>query len=146
MFQTIKTILTALVSLSGNSDNDMVDMSLDDSESVTHEDVEEDDLEEDEVVESEEGNKSFLVKDEDLVAIKVEYVEGDKPGSTWLLVDDVFFCHRYQSSELETFWECSRRRKDNCPFKIGTYQDEDGTIKISYMYKIDCHDCRQTKL
>ena len=97
MFQIIKTILTALVSLSGNSDNDMVDMSLDDSESVTHEDVEEDDLEEDEVVESEEGNKSFLVKDEDLVAIKVEFVEGDKPGSTWLLVDDVFFCKRYQS-------------------------------------------------
>ena len=48
MFQTIKTILTALVSLSGDSENDMVDMSLDDSESV----------EEDEVDESKEGNKS----------------------------------------------------------------------------------------
>ena len=67
LFQTIKTILTALVSLSGDSDNDMVDMSLDDSESVDHEDVEDDDLEEDEVDESEEGNKSYLVKDEDLV-------------------------------------------------------------------------------
>ena len=124
----------------------MVDMSLDDSESVDQEDVEEDDLEEDEVDEREEGNKSYLVKDEDLEGIKVECVEGDKTGSTWLLVADVFFCHRYQSSQLETFWECSRRRKDNCPFKIGTYHDEDGTIKVSYMYKIDCPDCGQTKL
>ena len=138
MFQTLKTILTALVSLSGDSDIDMVDMSLDDTESV--------DNEEEDVEEGEEGTKSFLVKDEDLEAIKVEYVEGDKPGSTWLLVNDVFFCHRYQSSELETFWECSRRRKDNCPFKIGTYKDEDGMIKVSYMYKIECHDCGQTKL
>ena len=48
MFQTIKTILTALVSLSGDSENNMVDMSLDDSESV----------EEDEVDESKERNKS----------------------------------------------------------------------------------------
>ena len=93
-----------------------------------------------------ESNKSYLVKDVDLESIKVECVEGDKPGSTWLLVEDVFFCHRYQSSELETFWECSRRRKDNCPFKIGTYQHEDGQIKASYMYKLDCHDCGQTKL
>ena len=80
---------------------------------------------------SEEGNKSHLVKDEDLEAIKVECVQCDKPGSTWLLVFDVLFCQWYQSSELETFWECSRRRKDNCPFKIGTYHDEDGTIKVS---------------
>ena len=82
MFQTIKTILTALVSLSGDSDSDMVDISLDYFESVDHEDVEDDDLEEDEVDESEEGNKSYLVKDENLEAIKVECVEGDKPGST----------------------------------------------------------------
>ena len=99
-------------------------MSLDDSESVDHEDVEEDNVEEDEVDEREEGNKSYLVKDEDLEGIKVECVEGDKTGSTWLLVADVFICHRYQSS----------------------YHDEDGTIKVSYMYKIDCPDCGQTKL
>ena len=73
----------------------MVDRSLDDSEPYDHEDVEKDDLEEDEW---EEGNKSYLVKDEDLEGIKVECVEGDKTGSTWLLVADVFFCHRYQSS------------------------------------------------
>jgi hypothetical protein len=57
----------------------MVDLSLDDSESVDQEDVEED-----EVDEREEGNKSYLVKDEDLEGIKVECVEGDKTGSTWL--------------------------------------------------------------
>jgi hypothetical protein len=27
--------------------------------------------------------------------------------------------------------ECSGRRKDNCPFKIGTYHDEDETKKVN---------------
>ena len=91
MFQTIKTILTALVSLSGDSENDMVDMSLDDSESV----------EEDEEDDSKEGNKSYLVKDVDLEAIKVECVEGDKPGSTWLLF--VFCISNYNALKTYTY-------------------------------------------
>jgi hypothetical protein len=140
MFQLLKTIFTALVSMSGSSDNDMDDLSIDIRGEVAEE--------EDEEHEAEEGVEcnTYLVNDKDLAGIKVESIEGDKPGSTWLLVEDVYICHRYQGSEMETFWECSLRRKYNFPFKIGTYEEEEGSIKVSYMYKLECHDCGQTKL
>ena len=38
------------------------------------------------------------------------------------------------------------RRKFNCPFKLATFLYAEGDLKILYMYKMDCHDCGQTKL
>ena len=91
-------------------------------------------------------DKSYLVGEEELKKVKVEFIEGDKPDSKWLVVDDVYICHRYQGTEIETFWECSGRRKYDCPFKLGTVLDDDGNLEVSFMYKLDCHHCGQTKL
>ena len=128
--------------------------------SLATSDVNEEDSEDDETVElpnnlsidasdnneNDDRDASYLVDEEGLKDIKVAFIEGDKPGSNWLVVDDIYICHRYQGSETETFWECSGRRKYNCSFKLGTFLDEDGSIRISYMYKLECHDCEQTKL
>ena len=91
-------------------------------------------------------DKSYLVEDDELEKVKVDIIEGDKQNSKWLVVNDIYICHRYQGSESETFWECWGRRKFNCPFKLGTYLDSDGNLKVNFMYKLDCHDCEQTKL
>ena len=95
--------------------------------------------------ENDNRDTSYLVDDEGLKEVKVALIEGDKPGSNWLVVDDIYICHRYQGSEAETFWECSGRRKYNCSFKLGTFLDDDGSIRINFMYKLECHDCGQTK-
>jgi hypothetical protein len=55
------------------------------------------------------GDKSYLVNEEELEGIKVGIINGDKPDSKWLVVDDIYICHHYQGSEDETFWECSGR-------------------------------------
>ena len=81
--------------------------------------------------ENDNRDDSYLVDEEGLKNVKVAIIEGDKPGSNWLVVDDIYICHRYQGSEAETFWECSGRRKYNCSFKLGTFLDENGSIRIS---------------
>ena len=91
-------------------------------------------------------DQSYLASEEELKKINVEFIEGDKPDSKWLVVDEVYICHRYQGTELETFWECGGRRKYGCPFKLGTVIDDDGNLEVSFMYKFDCHHCGQTKL
>ena len=83
---------------------------------------------------------------EELGGIEVKLIDGDKDGSKWLIVDDIYICHRYQGSEFETFWECSGRRKYNCPFKVGTFVEDDGSLNLSYMYRLECHDSGQTRL
>ena len=91
-------------------------------------------------------DNSFLEVEDEMKCLDLKIIEGDKDGSKWLLVDDIFICHQYQRSEKQIFWECSGRKKLNCPFKIGTYEDESGQIKASYAYKASCHDCRQGKV
>ena len=93
-----------------------------------------------------ERDKSYLINEEELEKIQVKIIDGDKEYSKWLVVDDIYICHRYQGSEEETFWECSGRRKYKCPFKLGTFLDADGDIRLSFMYKLECHDCGQNKL
>ena len=82
-------------------------------------------------------DKSYLVNEEELEKIQVRIIDGDKDDSKWLVVDEIYICHRYRGSEEETFWECSGRRKYKCPFKLGTFFDADGEIRISFMYKLN---------
>ena len=77
-------------------------------------------------------DNSFLEVEDEMKCLDLKIIEGDKDGSKWLLVDDIFICHQYQRSEKQIFWECSGRRKLNCPFKIGTYEYESGQMKASY--------------
>ena len=55
-------------------------------------------------------DKSYLVNEEELEKIQVSIIDGDKDDSKWLVVDEIYICHRYRGSEEETFWECSGRR------------------------------------
>ena len=95
----IKTLFLSLVSIANVTDVD------DDNIINTLRDDTEDEVEEEEA--SAVCDISYLVNERNLEGIKVEQIEGDKPGSIWLLVDDTFVFHKYQGSELETFWECS---------------------------------------
>ena len=78
--------------------------------------------------------------------VKLDIVEGDKAGSMWLVLDDVFIMHKKQSSANESFWDCSGRRHFNCPAKCSTYEDEEGKVQLGFMYKLNLHECGQTKL
>ena len=63
------------------------------------------------------ANESFLMQNEDLEKHKIEIIAGDKEGSEWLVIDDIYILHKYRTSENEIFWECSGRRAFDCPFK-----------------------------
>ena len=96
------------------------------------------------------ANDSFLVENEDLEHHKVELIAGDKEGSDWLVLDDIYILHKYRTSGDEIFWECSGRRAFDCPFKAATTQKDDDEEnpepELVFMYKLDTHDCGQTKL
>ena len=92
MFQLIKTVFLSIVSIANVTDVE------DDIIINTLRDDTEDEVEEYEV--SAVCDISYLVNERDLEGIKVEQIEGDKPGSIWLLVVDTFVCHKYQGSEL----------------------------------------------
>ena len=96
------------------------------------------------------ANDSFLVENEDLEHHKVELIAGDKEGSEWLVLDDIYILHKYRTSGDEIFWECSGRRAFDCPFKAATTQKDDDEEnpepELIFMYKLDTHDCGQTKL
>jgi hypothetical protein len=87
----------------------------------------------------------YLFDDAYLKDIKVELVPGEKSGSEWLIVDDTFILHKKDKSANEVFWECSGRRRFNCPFKCATCVGENG-LELSFMYKLETHDCGQTKM
>ena len=56
---------------------------------------------------------------------KLEKIVGDKEGSEWLLLDDVYILHKYRTTRGEVFWECSGRRTFDCPFKAATSRKDD---------------------
>ena len=89
-------------------------------------------------------DSSFLEK-KGVDQVKKEIINADKDGVKWLIIDDIYICHKYQSTANENFWECAGRRKLNCPFKAGTLVDPDGQEKLIFMYKLSCHDCGQNK-
>ena len=121
----------------------------DDVEEMEDEDVDRDGEKEMENVEDEPdentNNFSFLEKD-DLANFKIELIDGDKGSSKWLVINDIYICHRFQSNDVETFWECSGRRKYGCSFKAGTVVDDKGSLSLSYLYTLDSHDCDQSKM
>ena len=105
-------------------------------------------LEEDEDV-SEESQKIYIyehLEEEGKVADHVvELVAGEKAGSEWLVLDNIYILHKKDKTSNEIFWECSGRRRFNCRFKCATFEGENG-MEISFMYKLETHDCGQTKL
>ena len=84
----------------------------------------------------EEGDTFDHLFDGDLKAIKIELVPGEKSGSEWLVVDDSYILHKKNKSANEVFWECSGRRRFNCPFKCATSMGENG-LELSFMYKLE---------
>ena len=76
----------------------------------------------------------------------LEIIAGVKEGSEWLVVDDMYILHKYSSTDKVTFWQCSGRRSFNCPFKAATYVDDNNEIHLNMMYKLETHDCGQTKI
>ena len=106
-----------------------------DDTSENDEDIEGIDKDPGVVVESPEGdesdvnenNLSFLEDKEDLSNHKLEIIGGDKEGSEWLVLDDVYILHKYRTTREEIFWECSGRRAFDCPFKAAT-DDADSEV------------------
>ena len=94
-------------------DNDMPDgngtVSSDDVSDISENDLLE--------VEGMDDAPNFL-ETESLDDIQLELIDGDKAGSSWLVVSDIFICHKFSESESEIFWECSGRRTYGCPFRI----------------------------
>ena len=71
------------------------------------------------------NNNPFLENEDNLGNHKLEVIEGDKEGSKWLVLDEVYILHKYRTTGDEIFWECSGRRAFNCPFKAATaFKDE----------------------
>ena len=89
----------------------------------------------------------YLADAEELSNMKTEIIEGDKEGSRWLVLDDVFILHKYGfKSKNEIFWECAERRRNGCNYKAATIiDDEVENPVLSYAYKLDTHSCCQSK-
>ena len=60
-------------------------------------DSEEDEVEVDEQIDVV-PNELFLLENEDLEKHKVEIIAGDKKGSEWLVIDDIYILHKYRTS------------------------------------------------
>ena len=91
--------------------------------------------------------ESYLESKDVFDNVKLDIITGDKDGSEWLVLDDVYILHKYRSTETETFWECSGRRHFDCPVKAATVVGDDGDKQeLIFMYKADRHDCGQTKM
>ena len=137
----------AFFSAVNNDDDDDANISEDTYEGHDDSDFgnEGDPLTDDE--EGEEPSYDFLLNKDELEKVKVEYIDGDKTGSKWLVLDDVHILYRYgYEGKEEIFWECSERRRNNCRFKAATVNDEDDdNPKLSYAYKFETHECNQTK-
>ena len=80
-------------------------------------------------------NESYMVSHDELENHEVEVLAGDKEGSEWLVLDDIYILHKYRMTENEIFWECSGRRICDCPFKAATTlkDDDDNNHEIVFM-------------
>ena len=70
--------------------------------------------------------ESYMESKEVVNNVKVDIIPGDKDGSEWLVLDDVYILHKYRSTDTENFLEWSGRRHFNCPVKAATAVTEDG--------------------
>ena len=61
-----------------------------------------------------ESDVSYLVPPDDLAKVDLDLIEGNKPGSKWLVIEKTYICHvNAGSTEGDvTYWECRRRRHD----------------------------------
>ena len=107
------------------------------SPSVGRSDTEDDDVEL--------CDRSYLIPQDDLLDHTIEAIPGSKVGSTWYVLDDTYILYKIDTSVdgSEVFLECSRRRHGRCPFKAAVSIQEDGNLKLNYMYSLDRHHCDQ---
>ena len=56
--------------------------------------------------------------EQDIDSHTIEIVDGEKEGSKWLIIDEIYICHRDNTSKgnvRETLgWECRGRRQFKC--------------------------------
>ena len=93
--------------------------------------------------------QEYLAGEDELNKIKAEYIDGDKEGSQWLVLDDIFILHKYgYKGDNEVFWECQDRRRNGCNFKAATLLgDEDEEVPVlSFSYKLNAHACGRSKV
>ena len=75
---------------------------------------------EDEDVSEESQDIYEHLEDEEKVADHVvELVAGEKAGSEWLVLDNIYIFHKKDKTSNEIFWECSGRRRFNCRVQVG---------------------------
>ena len=85
--------------------------------------------------------------EKDLDGISIEVVEGNKPGSRWLIVDSVHICHKQKVFLTHVAWRCEDFREYRCPFKIVTTKEEsENGMKIESMTKKVLHSCSKDKV
>ena len=60
---------------------------------------------------------SHLAPEEKLMDLSIQIIAGNKLGSEWLVVNNVFICHKNDSSldGSTVYWECCKRKTDGCP-------------------------------
>ena len=102
---------------------------------------------EDEAEDVENVGEEYLAGIDEIKNMKAEWIDGDKAGSKWLVLDDIFILHKYGfKGENEVFWECQDRRRNGCNFKAATMLNDDPEPVLSFSYKLDAHNCSQTKI
>ena len=57
---------------------------------------------------------AYLESQDKLSSIKLEIVDGEKSGSRWLIIDDIYIMHKKQETKNDIFWECAGRRHFGC--------------------------------
>ena len=62
-------------------------------------------------IEENENNCSYLVPEGDLKTHKIRIIPGDKVGSQWMVVDDIYVYHKNDTSSDQVYWECSKRKQ-----------------------------------
>ena len=93
--------------------------------------------------------QEYLAGSDELNSMKAVFIDGDKEGSNWLVLDDIFILHKYgYKGENEVFWECQDRRRNGCNFKAATLLgDENQEVpELSFSYKLNTHSCGQSKV
>ena len=84
--------------------------------------------------------------EQDIDSHSIEIVDGEKEGSKWLIIDGIYICHRDNNSKgnirERLGWECRGRRQFKCRFRAGTCRDDDGNIKLNFMWHFFNHYSR----
>ena len=91
---------------------------------------------------------SFLIPEDELNSINVEIIKGNRANSQWLILDQTYICHKNdQSVEGDLiYWECSKRRQQNCTFREGTEVNDQGNLRLAFAHKLDVHCCDQNQV